>query len=171
MSDLKSARIGLEKKIKNDPEDIDARLSLAKIHMDEKDPTAAIPLYTDILNLDPENAEAYMGLGLAWGMSILENIPAVELHGDEVDEEELLNNSIQFLERSIELDPENTTSLNALARLYIVQSLEEEAVDMFKQSLLIDQAQHEVLEELQKLTGTPVWQLLEKDVYMGDFEE
>ncbi len=51
-----------------------------------------------------------MGLGLAWGMSILENIPAAELHGDEVDEEELLNNAIQFLERSIELDPENTSS-------------------------------------------------------------
>jgi Tfp pilus assembly protein PilF len=171
MSDQKSARIDLERKVKNDPEDIDARLSLAKIQMEDKDPTAAIPLYTEILNVDPENAEAYMGLGLAWGMSILENIPAAELHGDDVDEEELLNNSIQFLERSIELDPENTNSLNALARLYIVQSLEEEAVDMFKQSLLIDQAQHDVLEELQKLTGTPVWQLLEKDVYMGDFEE
>lgn len=171
MSDLKSARIDLERKVKNDPEDIDARLSLAKIQMEDKDPTAAIPLYTEILNVDPENAEAYMGLGLAWGMSILENIPAAELHGDDVDEEELLNNSIQFLERSIELDPENTNSLNALARLYIVQSLEEEAIDMFKQSLLIDQAQHEVLEELQKLTGTPVWQLLEKDVYMGEFEE
>lgn len=171
MSDLKSARFDLERKVKNDPEDIDARLSLAKIQMEDKDPTTAIPLYTEILNIDPENAEAYMGLGLAWGMSILENIPAAELHGDDVDEEELLNNSIQFLERSIELDPENTNSLNALARLYIVQSLEEEAVDMFKQSLLIDQAQHDVLEELQKLTGTPVWQLLEKDVYMGDFEE
>lgn len=171
MSDLKSARIDLERKVKNDPEDIDARLSLAKIQMEDKDPTAAIPLYTDILNIDPENAEAYMGLGLAWGMSILENIPASELHGDDVDEEELLNNAILFLERSIELDPENTSSLNALARLYIVQSLEEEAVDMFKQSLLIDQAQHEVLDELQKLTGTPVWQLLEKDVYMGEFEE
>jgi len=171
MSDQKSARIDLERKVKNDPEDIDARLSLAKIQMEDKDPTTAIPLYTEILNIDPENAEAYMGLGLAWGMSILENIPAAELHGDDVDEEELLNNSIQFLERSIELDPENTNSLNALARLYIVQSLEEEAIDMFKQSLLIDQAQHEVLEELQKLTGTPVWQLLEKDVYMGDFEE
>ena len=171
MSDLKSARIDLELKVKNDPEDIDARLSLAKIEMEDKDPTTAIPLYTDILNIDPENAEAYMGLGLAWGMSILENIPAIELHGDDVDEEELLNNAILFLERSIELDPENTSSLNALARLYIVQSLEEEAVDMFKQSLLLDQAQHDVLEELQKLTGTPVWQLLEKDVYMGEFEE
>ncbi len=171
MSDLKSARIDLERKVRKDPEDIDARLSLAKIQMEDKDPTTAIPLYTEILNIDPENAEAFMGLGLAWGMSILENIPAAELHGDEVDEEELLNNAIQFLERSIELDPENTSSLNALARLYIVQSLEEEAVEMFKQSLLLDQAQHDVLEELQKLTGTPVWQLLEKDVYMGEFEE
>ena len=171
MSDLKSVRFDLEKAVKTDPEDIDARLSLAKIYMDDKDPTTAIPLYTEILNIDAENAEAYMGLGLAWGMSILENIPATELHGDNADEEELLLNAIQFLERSIELDPENPLSLNALARLYVVQSLEEEAIDMFKQSLLLDQAQHDVLEELQKLTGTPVWQLLEKDVYMGEFEE
>lgn len=171
MSDLKSVRIDLERMIRNDPEDIDARLSLAKIQMDEKDPTAAIPLYMEILNVDPENAEAFMGLGLAWGMSLLENIPVVELHGDDVDEEELLNEAIKYLERSIELDPENPTSLNALARLYLVQSLEEEAIEMFKQSLLIDQAQHDVLEELEKLTGTPVWQLLEKDVYMGEYEE
>ncbi len=171
MSDSRSERLDLEKKVEMNPEDTDARLSLAKIHMEDKDPTSAIPLYTDILNIDPENADAYMGLGLAWGLSILENIPAAELHGDDVDEEVLLLNAIQFLERSIELDPENTQSLNALARLYIVQSLEDEAVDMFKQSLLLDQAQHDVLEELQKLTGTPVWQLLEKDVYMGEFEE
>lgn len=171
MSDLKYLRIDLERKIRKDPEDTDARISLAAVLMEEKDPAAAIPLYTDILNIDPENAEAYMGLGLAWGLSILENIPAAELHGNDVDEEELLLNAIQFLERSIEIDPENTTSLNALARLYIVQGLEEEAVEIFKQSLLIDQAQHEVLDDLEKLTGTPVWQLLEKDVFMGDFEE
>lgn len=171
MSDQKSIRIALENKIAKDSEDVDARLSLAQIHMSDNNPDSAFPLYYEILNFDPENAEAYMGLGLAWGFSILENIPASELHGDDVDEEELLINAIEFLERSIELDPETTTSLNALARLYIVRSLENEAIDMFKQSLLIDQAQHDVLEELQKLTGTPVWKLLEKDVYMGDFEE
>ncbi len=171
MSDQKSTRIDLEIKIANDKDDVDARLSLAQIYMRDNNPDAACPLYYDILNFDPENAEAYMGLGLAWGFSILENIPAVELHGEDVDEEELLIKAIEFLERSIELDPETTTSLNALARLYIVRSLEDEAIDMFKQSLLIDQAQHGVLEELQKLTGTPVWKLLEKDVYMGDIEE
>ena len=171
MSDLKSERIALEELVSRDMEDIDARLSLAKIHMDDNNPATALQYYYQILNVDPENAEAYMGLGLAWGFSILENIPASELHGDEIDEEEMLINAIEFLERSIELDPETTTSLNALARLYIVRNLDDEAIDMFKQSLLIDQAQHDVLEELQKLTGTPVWKLLEKDVYMGDLEE
>lgn len=171
MSDLKSIRIALEKKIVNDPEDVDARLSLAQMHMADNNPDSAMTLFYEILNFDSENAEAYMGLGLAWGFSILENIPASELHGEDVDEEELLVKAIEFLERAIELDPETTTSLNALARLYVVRSLDDEAVDMFKQSLLIDQAQHDVLEELKKLTGTPVWKLLEKDVYMGDFEE
>ncbi len=171
MSNLKSMRIVLQEMVKKDEEDVDARLSLAKIHMDDNNPGSALPLYYEILNVDPENAEAYMGLGLAWGLSILENIPASELYGNEIDEEELLINAIEFLERSIELDPETTTSLNALAKLYVVRSLDDEAIDMFKQSLLIDQAQHDVLEELQKLTGTPVWKLLEKDVYMGDPEE
>jgi len=171
MSDLNLIRIALEKKVLADPEDIDARLSLARIHMDDNNPDSALELYYEVLDLDPENAEAYAGLGLGWGFSILENIPAAELHGEDLDEEEMLLRAIEFLERAIELDPENTASLNALARLYVVQSLEEEAIDMFKQSLLIDQAQHDVLEELQKLTGTPVWQLLEKDVFMGDFEE
>ncbi|MCP4647173.1 MAG: tetratricopeptide repeat protein, partial [bacterium] len=109
MSDLKSVRIALENKIVQDPEDVDARLSLAQIHMADNNPDSAFPLYYEILNFDPENAEAYMGLGLAWGFSILENIPASELHGDDVDEEELLINAIEFLERSIELDPETTT--------------------------------------------------------------
>ena len=171
MSDQKNLREELENKIVNDPSDVDAKLSLATLHMLDNNPDATFSLYYDILDCDPENAEAYLGLGLAWGFSILENIPAADIHGEDVDEEELLINAIEFLERSIELDPESTVALNALARLYIVRSLENEAIDMFKQSLLLDQAQHDILEELQKLTGTPVWKLLEKDVYMGEFDE
>ncbi len=43
MSDLKSARIDLERKVRKDPEDIDARLSLAKIQMEDKDPPRPSP--------------------------------------------------------------------------------------------------------------------------------
>lgn len=42
---------------------------------------------------------------------------------------------------------------------------------MFQQSLILDQSQHDVLEDLGELTGKPAWQILEKDVYMGELDE
>jgi Tfp pilus assembly protein PilF len=161
----------LKKAVADDPEDIDARISLAAMYMEDNNPAAALPHYDEVLNIDPENAEAFLGLGLAWGHAILENIPPADLWGRDHDEEEMLEKAIDFLERAVELDPEVTQALNALGRLYVVQGQEEEAIEMFRQSLILDQSQHDVLEDLGELTGKPAWQILEKDVYMGELDE
>ncbi len=161
----------LKKAVADDPKDIDARISLAAMYMEDSKPAEAMPHYDEVLNIDPENAEAFLGLGLAWGRAILENIPPTDLWDKDHDEEEMLEKAIDFLERAVELDPEVTQALNALGRLYMVQGQEEEAVEMFRQSLILDQSQHDVLEDLGELTGKPAWQILEKDVYMGEPEE
>lgn len=161
----------LAEAVKADPEDIDARISLAAMYMEDNNPSEALQYYNDILMLDPENAEAFLGLGLAWGHAILENIPPSDLWGKEQDEEEMLEKAIEYLEKAVELDPEVTRGLNALGRLYVVQGQEEEAIEMFRQSLILDQSQHDVLDDLGELTGKPPWQILEKDVYMGEPDE
>lgn len=171
MSDSISRRKALEQTVLENPDDIDTRLTLGSFFMEDGSPAEAIPLFNSILEKDPENAEAYLGLGLCWGMSLLENLPPAEIWGKEIDEELMLEKALDFLERSIELDPEMTAGYNALGRLFVVRGQEDEAIEIFKQSLLIDPAQLDVLEDLREITGRPVWELLDKETDMGEFEE
>lgn len=150
---------------------IDSKLSRGNTLVVDGNPSGAITVFSSILESDPGNAEAYLGLGLCWGRPLLENIPVLEYWGREIDEEEMLEKAMDYLERSVELDPEKTAGYNALARLYVIRSQEEEAIEMFRQSLLIDPAQLDVLEELKEVTGQPVWELLDKETDMGEFEE
>ena len=160
----------LEGLIADRPDDIDARLALASFYLDDGNPENALPLLYSILEMDPGNAEAYLVLGLCWGISLLDNIPPAEIWGLEIDEEEMLDKAVDYLEKAIELDPEMTAGYNALGRLLVIRGQEDEAKEMFKQSLNIDQAQHDVLEDLREITGRPVWELLDKETDMGDRE-
>jgi tetratricopeptide (TPR) repeat protein len=150
---------------------IDSRLSRGNSFVLDGSPEEAISIFSSILEADPGNAEAYLGLGLCWGRALLENIPVLEFWGHEIDEEEMLERAMNYLERALEIDPEKTVGYNALARLLVIRGQEEEAVEMFRQSLLIDPAQLEVLEELREVTGQPVWEILDKETDMGEFEE
>jgi tetratricopeptide (TPR) repeat protein len=154
-----------------DTDSVDSRLSAGNALVLDGNPAGAISVFSSILETDPENSEAYLGLGLCWGRTLLENIPVREYWGREMDEEQMLERAMDYLERAVELDPEKTLCYNALARLHVLSGQEEEAVEMFRQSLLIDPAQLDVLEELQEVTGQPVWELLDKDTDMGEFEE
>jgi tetratricopeptide (TPR) repeat protein len=155
----------------DDPDSVDARLSRGNAMVVDGNPAEAISVFSSILEADPDNAEAYLGLGLCWGRALLENIPVLEFWGREIDEEEMLERATGYLERSLELDPEKTAGYNALARLLVILGQEEEAIEMFRQSLSIDPAQLDVLEELKEVTGQPVWEILDKETDMGEFEE
>jgi Tfp pilus assembly protein PilF len=171
MTESGARRKLLEESVTHEPDNIDARLSLGSFLMEDGNPGRALQIFRSILEMDPGNAEAYLGLGLCWGMALLENIPVTELWGSEIDEEEMLEKATRYIERSVELDPEKTTGYNALGRLYVISGQEDEAIEMFRQSLQIDPAQLDVLEELQEITGSPVWELLDKETYMGEYEE
>jgi tetratricopeptide (TPR) repeat protein len=150
---------------------VDSLLSAGYTLVLDGNPSGAIGVFSSILESDPGNAEAYLGLGLCWGRPLLENIPVREYWGSEMDEEEMLDKAMYYLERSVELDPEKTSGYNALGRLCVVRGQDDEAIEMFRQSLLIDPAQLDVLEELHEVTGQPVWELLDKETDMGEFEE
>lgn len=60
--DLVGAVSFYEKALVIDPENIDVRLALAKIFMDQKDYDSAIILYQEVIQLDPGNKEAYENL-------------------------------------------------------------------------------------------------------------
>ncbi|MBD3277454.1 MAG: tetratricopeptide repeat protein [Candidatus Aegiribacteria sp.] len=166
-----STRETLEKAISNNPGDIDARLHLAELIREERSPEEALEVYEGVLELDPDNPLAHLGKGLCWAMSLLANIPTAEIWDREIDEQEMIDNAMECLEQAAELDPELTEAYNAMGRLFAIIAQEEDAVDMFKQSLQVDSTQLDVLEDLQELTGKPVWKILDKGTWMGEEEE
>jgi tetratricopeptide (TPR) repeat protein len=166
-----STRENLEKIIRNNPDDIDARLRLAEIIRKDRSPEEALEMYDNVIGLDPDNPLAILGKGLCWAMSLLDNIPTREVWGREIDEQEMIDNAMEFLEQAAELDPELTEAYNAMGRLFAIIAQEEDAVDMFKQSLQVDATQLDVLEDLREITGKPVWKILDKGTWMGEEEE
>lgn len=161
----------LLKAVEDDPHDVDAKLRLATYLRRDNNPAKALPVLKGALKIDPHNPEIHLQLGLCWAMSMLENVPTIELWGRDIDEEDIFENALESLETASELDPELTAAYNAMGRLYVIRFREEEAIEMFRQSLQVDPAQLDILEELQELTGRPVWNLLDKETYMGEEED
>lgn len=161
----------LQQAVASDPADIESRLLLARRYMDDHSPKRAINLLEQVTGLDPNHAEAWMRMGLCWGMALLENLPPVELWGEEKDEELMVENALLALEKAIEYDPEITGAYNAMARIFVIRGQDEEAVELFTQSLQLDPSQLDVVDELKEITGTPAWELLDKETDMGDEED
>lgn len=168
---MKQAKEDLVRAVDKNPDDVDALIALADYVRRERNPADAIEIYNRVLALDLENALAFLGKGLCWGMALLETIPPASIWDREYDEEEMFENALEFLEQASELDPELTEVLNAIARLYIIIDREDEAIEMFKQSLVIDQTQLDVLEYLSDLKKVPIWKLLDKGTWMGEADE
>jgi tetratricopeptide (TPR) repeat protein len=166
-----STRDTLEEAIRNNPDDIDARLNLAELMQKDRSPEEALDIYDTVIELDPDNPLAYLGKGLCWAMSLLDNIPTAEIWEREIDEQDMIDNAMEFLEQAAELDPELTEAYNAMGRLFAIIAQDEDAVDMFKQSLQVDATQLDVLEDLREITGKPVWKILDKGTWMGEEEE
>ncbi|HOA05545.1 MAG TPA: tetratricopeptide repeat protein [Candidatus Fermentibacter daniensis] len=161
----------LQRAVAKDPGDIESRLLLARRYMEDHAPGKAISLLEQVTRLDPNQAEAWLRMGLCWGMAILENLPPVELWGEEKDEEVMVENALHALEKAIEYDPEMTGAYNAMARIFVIRGQDEEAVELFSQSLQLDPTQLDVVDELKDITGTPAWELLDKETDMGDEED
>ena len=167
----RSTRETLEEAVKEQPGSIDSRLALAELFRNERSPAEALQLYDSVLELDSDSPQAYLGKGLCWAMALIDNVPAREIWDLEIDEEEMVENAMEFLEQAAELDPELTEAYNVMGRLLAITSQDEEAVDMFRQSLQVDPTQLEVVEDLRELTGNPAWKILDKGTWMGEEEE
>jgi len=165
------SRKELQAAVAKDPDDIESRLLLARVYTDDHSPKKAIQLLEQVTQIDPDNAEAWLRIGLCWGMALLENLPPAEIWGEEKDEELMGDNAIHALEKAVEFDPELVGAYNAMARIFIIRGQEEEALELYALSLQIDPSQLEVVDELQEITGTPAWELLDKETDMGDEED
>jgi Tfp pilus assembly protein PilF len=159
------SRKDLQDAVAKDSTDIESRLLLARLFMDDHSPKKALRLLEQITLVDPVNAE------LCWGMAILENLPPAEIWGEEKDEELMVENAIHALEKALEFDPELVGAYNAMARIFVVRGQEDEALELFAQSLSIDPSQLDVVDDLQELTGSPAWELLDKETDMGNEED
>jgi Tfp pilus assembly protein PilF len=161
----------LQEAVAADPADTESRLLLARRYMDDHSPRRALRLLEQVIGQDPDNAEAWLRIGLCWGMALLENLPPADLWGEEKDEELMVDNSLHALEKAIEFDPELTGAYNAMARIFVIRGQDEEAVELYTQSLQLDPSQLDVVDELREITGSPAWELLDKETDMGDEED
>jgi len=165
------SRKDLQDAVAGDPSNIESRLVLARLYMEDHSPKKALRLLEQVTLVDPRNAEAWLRIGLTWGMSMLENLPSAEIWGEEKDEELMVENAIHALEKALEYDPELVAAYNAMARIFVIRGQEEDALELFAQSLQIDPSQLDVVDELQVITGSPAWELLDKETDMGDEED
>ncbi len=161
----------LQEAVASNPGDIEARFLLARKYMDDHSPRKAIGLLEQVIRLDPENAEAWLRIGLCWGMALLENLSPLDLWGEEKDEELMVDNCLHALEKAIEFDPELLGAYNAMGRIYVIRGQDEEAIELFTQSLQLDPSQLDVVDDLKEITGSPAWELLDKETDMGDEED
>lgn len=63
---LPPARAAFEAATRADPRSVDAHLRLAGVHIAMNDFVAAIDVYKQAIGLDPHNAKAFIGLGIAY---------------------------------------------------------------------------------------------------------
>jgi tetratricopeptide (TPR) repeat protein len=63
---LEPARKAFAAAVKVDPRSVDARMKLAGVNIAQNDFTAAIPLYKQAIALNPNNAKAFIGMGIAY---------------------------------------------------------------------------------------------------------
>ena len=63
---LEQAQKAYEAAVKADPRSVEARMKLAGVHIAQNNFTAATQLYQQVIGLDPANAKAFIGLGIAY---------------------------------------------------------------------------------------------------------
>jgi Tfp pilus assembly protein PilF len=63
---LADAQKSYETALKADPRSVDAYMKVAGVQIAQNDFGAAIKTYKDVIGLDPNNAKAFIGLGIAY---------------------------------------------------------------------------------------------------------
>jgi len=149
----KEASAVLEKTIRANPTFAQPLLSLAAVHVEERDLAAASAAYTKVLALEPDNPEALRGLG---DLAVVQGDAAqagaryariVELDPTDVAALTKLGvvkvrtgapaEAIQLLQRAVELDPKNAEALLYLAGALAASGRASEAVPVFERRLAV----------------------------------
>ena len=78
----------IEKKVEDNPGDAGALSELAYFYADRGELGKAIGTYEKLVEIDPDNAEAFYNLGVAYGRLALEDIAVEILWEDKTDEED-----------------------------------------------------------------------------------
>lgn len=63
---LEPAQKAFEAAVKADPRSVDANMKLAGVNIAQNNFGAAIGIYKQVIGLDPNNAKAFIGLGIAY---------------------------------------------------------------------------------------------------------
>ncbi len=134
----------IEKKVEDNPGDAGALSELAYFYADRGELGKAIGTYEKLVEIDPDNAEAFYNLGVAYGRLALEDIAVEILWEDKTDEEDYLENAVKNYLRSLEIDPANIHARNNLGLLYKAMDWPDKAAEEFELSLKTEPDQPEI---------------------------
>lgn len=112
----KSLRAGLEL----EPENIELLFVLGDLYLEDEKPVAAIDIYQKIVNLEPDEIDAWVSMVLA--------------HAGAGDLDAAAKTCRNVLERT----PDSVFALNALGDIYAQQDNFDEALHYFNQAVLLD---------------------------------
>ncbi len=98
---------------------INSLLSEAQLIV-EKDPEKAIPIYSDVLTLDPNNETALLWCGIAYELTYK------------------FQEALRVLNRLIEINPKHARAYNNIANIYSQSHLYEKAIENYNKALEIN---------------------------------
>lgn len=103
--------------LKDNPENIDIYIYIAKIHYKNKDIEKAITIYEKILSIEPKSIEAYYGLSISFYKV------------------KKLDQAMINCRRVIQLDPKYINAYFLLGCIYYIQEQIEEAISIFQRAI------------------------------------
>lgn len=148
MGETEKAFEAYEEALANRPDDKDLIFNLGRLYFLKNDYENAIEQFKKVLEADPEDFEANLNTGNAY-LSIAEK---VRKSLSDLDEKELakmseaeitektdlakkyFTDSIPYLEKAVEIDPDNPVVWNNLGVAYINAGMEKEGAEAFKKS-------------------------------------
>ena len=141
----------LEKKLEEEPENVDVMIELASLYGEENALRKAVDLFEQVIGIDPENATAHFNMGVCYLKVLKSDLEVSEMWEDKADDEEFFELSIIAFQRAIEIDPEFVEAYNNLGTLYALRGWTDQAREQWERSLQINPNQEEIREDVASL--------------------
>lgn len=141
----------LEKLVRENPQDINAKLDLAIAYGEKQMYDSAIDILESAISIDEDNPVLHYNLGVVYGMKLMEDLDVSKLWEDHTDEEKLFQTAILEYQKALELDPDYIEAYNNLGVLYELKGWKQKALEVWEKSLSLEPNQKDIKENIKSL--------------------